>query len=277
MEKELKNLDENIEKVPSPKVRFEVPTVENEKNIIANFCLKNNPSLDFSSMVYKRHPKLKKMVEGITDEKQFREQSDKYVEDYIEENKEIIEKAKEDFQKSWEEVNDKFLTNLSKDFETDLPDEIKEIKANVSINPMCPRWLDKWTFNLFYQFSDTRMKKVSIHEIIHFLYFKKWAEVFPDADKKNFNGMHSEWFLSEILVHTITNNNKIIQDIIKNEKSEVYLKWQDIEVDGKKLPELFEVAYNEHEEGKISFADFLKKSWGRYNENKDIIEGEIKK
>jgi hypothetical protein len=259
-----------------PKVKFEVPSVQREINIIFDFCMHKNPSLDFSATVYNAHQKLKEMVAGITDEKQFYEQCKKYVTDYIMENKEVVEKVKENFQKFWNEVNDDFLDDLSKDFETDLPEEIKEIKANVSINPICPRWIDKWTYNLFYKFSENSMKKTSIHEIIHFLYFKKWVEVFPDTDKKNFNGAHSEWILSEILVHTIMNNNKAIQDIIKNEKSEVYKKWQSIMIDGKKLPEYFEDTYKEHEEGKISFTDFLKKSWKRYQNKKDIIEIEIR-
>lgn len=73
------------------------------------------------------------------------------------------------------------------------------------------------------------------------------------------------------------NNNKIIQGIVKNEKFEVYKRWQSIRVDGKKLDEYFDGFYKEHEEGKISFADFLRKSWDEYQKNKDVIEGSIKK
>jgi hypothetical protein len=272
-----RDLDGKIEKPATPEVRFEISSVQEEIDIIFKFCMHKNPTLDFSDAVYSKHPELKNMVAGITDEKLFHEQCEKYVRDYLEKNKDAIGKSKEHFQKAWEQVGGLFLESLCKDFETDLPEEIKEIKANVSINPMCPRWIDRWTFNLYYKFSDSSMEKVSIHEIIHFLYFKKWLEVFPGADKKNFNGMNSEWILSEILVHTIMNNNKAIQDIVKGEKADVYKKWQSIVIDGKRLAEYFDDLYIEHKEGKISFAEFLKKSWDRYNKNKDLIEDYIKK
>jgi hypothetical protein len=276
MEEQLKT-EGKIEKISIPEVKFEVLGIKDEVEMIFSFCMHKNPSLDFSEVVYDRHPELKIMVAGITDEKQFREQCEKYVIGYIEKNKEAIERAREKFQKSWEEINSIFLESLCKDFETNLPEEIKEIKGNVSINPMCPRWIDEWTFNLYYKFSENIMKSVSIHEIIHFLYFKKWSEVFLDSDNKNFDGMNPEWILSEILVHTIMNNNKNIQDIVKNQKSDVYKKWQSINIDGKKLDEYFDDFYKEHEEGKISFADFLKKSWDEYQKHKDTIEGSIKK
>ena len=277
MDGQLEKTDEEIEKISIPEVRFEVLGIQDEIDMIFNFCMHKNPSLDFSEVVYNRHPELKRMVDGITDEKQFHKQCEKYVIDYIDKNKENLEKSKEHFQKIWEQTCGKLLESLSKDFETDLPNEIKEIKANVSINPMCPRWVDKWMFNLYYRFNDISMLKVAIHEIIHFVYFKKWSEVFPDSDNKNFNGMNSEWILSEILVHTIMNNNKTIQDIVKGEGSDVYKKWQSIRVDGKKLDEYFDGFYKEHEEGKISFADFLRKSWDEYQKRKDVIEDIIKK
>jgi len=276
MEEQLKT-DGRMEKLFTPEVRFEVLDIQDEVNMIMDFCMHKNPSLDFSEVVYNTHPELRKMVDGITDEKQFREQCEKYVIDYVSKNKDILEKSKEHFQRIWEQIGGSILNSLSRDFETDFPEGIKEIKANVSINPICPRCIDEWTFNLYHKLSDVLVLKTVIHEIIHFVYFRKWSKVFPDSDSKKYSGMNSEWILSEILVHTIINNNKIFQNILKNEKSDVYKKWRSIRVDDKKLDEYFDDFYKEHEEGKISFADFLKKSWDEYQKHKDVIEGSIKK
>jgi hypothetical protein len=259
-----------------PKVKFELPTLKKEEDIIFDFCHEMGSGMNFSATVYDQHPDLKRVVLGITDEKEFRKKCNIYVDDYIEKNKKELEEWRENFQKSWEQVEDNFLINLSKDFETDFPEDIKEIKANVSINPICPRWLDKWTFNLYYKFSNIQMKQTTIHEIVHFFYFKKWTEVFTDSDKKDFDSPHSEWKLSEILVHPIMNNNRMIQAIIKYQKSDVYQAWQHIKIDGKKLVDYFEPFYKEHEEGKISFADFLKKSWEEYRKHKETIEHGMK-
>jgi len=275
MEKQNKNQEEKFEKVHIPKVKVNILTPEQDTNRIIEFCLHKNPSIDFRATVYNRHPELKKMVEGVEDEKKFSELCKKYVFDFKEKNKKIIELAKESFQIAFEEVCEKIITILTKDFETTVPNGVKEIKANISINPICPRWLDNWQYNVFYKFSSDIVKEVSIHEIIHFLYFRKWKEVFPDSERKNFDAMYPEWILSEILVHTIINNNKALQEIIKNEKTDVYIPWRAIRLDGKKLPEYFAPFYIEHEDGKISFADFLKKSWEAYNKNKLAIEESI--
>ncbi|MFA5934396.1 MAG: hypothetical protein WC827_00720 [Candidatus Paceibacterota bacterium] len=144
-----------MEKTPIPEVQFEVLGIKDEIEMIFSFCMHKNPSLDFSKVVYNVHPELRKMVDGITDEKQFHEQCEKYVLDYIDKNKEALEKSKKHFQKIWNQIGEDLLKNLLEDFETDLPEEIKEIKANVSINPMCPRFIDRWMFNLYYKFSDS--------------------------------------------------------------------------------------------------------------------------
>ena len=54
------NLDKNLEKMHVPEVKFEIPPVKREVNIIFDFCMHKNPSLDFSATVYNEHPELKK-------------------------------------------------------------------------------------------------------------------------------------------------------------------------------------------------------------------------
>jgi hypothetical protein len=170
------------------KVKFKSPTIQAEANIIFNFSYSEKPQTwDWNEIVYGQHPKLKEMIEGVTDKKEFKDRCYQYAEGYINENKKLIVQARENFQKSWEKVEQAFFANVTKDFETSYPEKVREIKANVSINPICPRYLDKWSFNLFYNFPDVRMKSVCIHEIIHFFYLKKWLEVFPNYDKRKFD------------------------------------------------------------------------------------------
>lgn len=212
------------------------------------------------------------MVEGVKDKDEFYNKCREYVEGYLKEHHEDIEKARENFQKLWEEVEEKFYDNILKDFDIEFPEEIKEIKATVSINPICPRNIDKWSFNVNYKQAGDRMKQTAVHEIIHFLYFKKWMAVFPDHDKKTFNNPHSQWKLSEMLVNPIINNNETIQEIINNQKGEGYSEFKNIKINNKTLNEFFGEIYKEHVEGKISFGDFLKRSWEEYQKHKDIIE-----
>jgi len=260
----------------TPEVKFELPSIDDETTMIFHFCYeKSRGGLDWSEAVYKHHPKLKEMLLGVKDKEEFYKICHDYTDNFIRENKEILEKTRDHYQKVWEETEDLFFNNLSKDFETDFPEEINKIIAKVSINPICPRNIDSWSFHVYYKFHSIRVKTTCIHEIIHFLYFKKWSEIFSDYDDKKFNGPNSEWKLSEILVHSIINNNKMIQGIINNEYSDVYKEWQSIKINDRKLVDYFGDIYREHEDGKISFEDFLKKSWSEYQKHRNIIEKDI--
>jgi hypothetical protein len=257
-----------------PEVKFVLPIIKSEAGMLFSFCYNNKSTgLDWSEIIYKKHPRFKEMVIGITKRDEFYNKCYEYADSFIKENHKVLEENRIKFEKSWNEDGEKALVNLSKDFEVRFPEEVKEIKANVSINPICPRYLDKWSFDFFYKFSIDKMRATCIHEIIHFLYFKKWLEVFPSSDRRTFDAPYPEWKLSEILAPSIINNNKIIQSFVKSDKlSDVYPNWQAITIDNRKLVDYFGDIYKAHEDGKISFADFLKKSWDEYNKHKTIIE-----
>jgi hypothetical protein len=270
----MEKLERNLDRIPVPEVQFELPSPEQEAGRLTWFCCKKIGNIDWSDVVYKHHPKLKERTEGVSNQDEFYALCLEYVKKYTEEHKSEIEKSAGDFQKSWDEIGETFLAGLSTDFETSLPEEIVKIKAGVSINPICPRDVHNWSFELFYKFSNEGMKKTAIHEIIHFLYFKKWAEVFPDCDKKEFDNPHPVWKLSEILVVSIMNANKKIQEILEGQKSFVYREWQKVRIGDQNLSDYFETFYREHleSEGKISFADFLKKCWEEYCIHQESIE-----
>lgn len=268
----MENIEGKIEHMPKPKAKFELLTIEDEVKKLMNFCYgKSSGGWDWSHYVYKQHPKLEEMTDGIENEEDFYNQCRKYAEVYLKENRKTLEKAKEKFEKSWAENEEEVYTTLSRDFETDFPEGVSEIRARISINPINPRYLDKWSYDVFYRASDDRMKEISIHEIIHFLYFKKWLEVFPNYDKKTFNGPHSEWKLSEILVNPIMNNNPIIQKIVNGKQFDGYKEFQKIKIGDETLNEFFGNIYREHLEGKISFADFIKRAWDEYQKHQDLF------
>jgi len=260
-----------------PKLVFELPTIEAETDTLFDFCYREDlTGWDWSEMVYEQHPKLKEMLVGVKDKVEFYNQIRNYVESYDKENKADIEQVREVFQQAWDEVEGKYYTSLVKDFEIDFPEDVKVIRAAISINPICPRYLDKWSFNVFYKFSKESALSVSIHETIHFLYFQKWSEIFSGYDKDKFETPHSEWKLSEILVNPIINNNPVIQEILKGYKSPGYGEFRNIVIEGKYLNKYFGEIYQEHLKGRMSFGDFLKKSWSEYDKYKDIIEGQSK-
>lgn len=99
------------------------------------------------------------------------------------------------------------------------------------------------------------MKKTCLHEILHFIWFEKWKEVFPKYDKKEFEGPHLIWKLSEIVPLAVLSDERM-QKIFKHKPS-VYREWWTRRIKGKPLLDCIQEIYD----NKTSFADFMKKSW----------------
>ncbi|HNW55973.1 MAG TPA: hypothetical protein PKN62_02780 [bacterium] len=255
-----------------PKVKFVCPEVEREAKILFNFCHQRPTGWDWSERIYKHHPELKQMLAQINldDKDAFQETCLEYAKKYIKENEESILAAQVTFQKEWDEVGDKYLQILSEHFETNYPSDIEVIKAYVSISPICPRYLDNWSFAVNYNRPEY-LKKVATHEILHFLYFKKWLEVFPETTRKEMDSPYLVWKLSEIIAPIVLNYHPEIQKIV-NVYSPGYKEFQDIEIFGKKLISYFEDLYKKHLASNDAFDQFLKTCWQSVDEAREIIE-----
>ncbi len=262
-------------RAPRPKILFGVPTAKDEAQSLMYFIYaQDKRELNWGERVYRALPGLKEKVFGATDKNEFFAKCREYVEQFQRDNEATIEGARVQFQKTWDEVGEKIFDVLDGEFETSLT---KDVNANVSVNPICPRFLETQSFNVNFAFSLERAREPAIHEITHFYHFKKWAEVFPDADKKTFNTPHSEWRLSEILAPVMMTYNPAIQEIVGGKKFNTYKEWWEIKIGEKTLIEYFGDIYREHLDKKTSSADFLKKSWEEYQKHKDIIEADRKK
>ncbi|HAM88776.1 TPA: hypothetical protein DDY55_04140 [Candidatus Falkowbacteria bacterium] len=252
-----------------PKIKFKLPTLEREANMLYGFCHPRPTGWDWSGRVYKQHPELKKLVVGIKNKDKFFDQCSKYANKFIKENKKELKGAVADFQKEWDKFGEKYLKILSKHFETNYPKNKKIIIAYVSINPICPRFLDEWSFNVQYNRPEY-MRRIATHEIMHFLHFKKWLEVFPNTKRKEMDSPYLVWKLSEILAPIISNHHPEIHKMVKA-YSPGYKEFQDIKIGGKKLIPYFENLYKKHLTSKNSFEDFLKLCWERSERYGDVI------
>ncbi len=141
----------------------------------------------------------------------------------------------------------------------------RKISALVSPLPLCPRYLDSRTFLINYRFSPSGAVATSIHEILHFIYFKKWKEIFPEAKREEFDSPHLVWKLSE-MVPSIVLGDPCVQAVFKCDfkSHEIY---HHTTIDGRPLLSRLQEIFDE----RTDFADFLKKSWKFVNENKEDI------
>lgn len=151
-------------------------------------------------------------------------------------------------QEKWDKINNKIMKAISELIQTKWDREI--IVAYVSVNPICPRNWENYTFSIDYKSKDKKFLENCVHELIHLLYFKKLREIYPKIDTKTFD-KGKRWKLSEILTPILMNNPKIVKIIGKsNLKSYVC---------DKKTTQKFWKLYQESLKKKESFEKFYKK------------------
>ena len=239
----------------TPKLEFETASVEQIIDVLNGFL-----EGDKKGWIFSAYPELRGKLEGKPKSKR-----EEVIYDFFKniEKKADLEKKSREFQRSWDDINDKIMKALSNIVEIEWPDNCKIITGRVTVNPVCPRYLDFRTFDVNYQFDANKMRPVSIHELLHFIYFGKWKETFPRAKRREFDNPYLVWKLSEIVPKAIL-SDKRIQRVYKNEP-QVYNKFYDIKIKDRAMLDYFQEIYEDRKD----FADFLRKSWAFANKHKD--------
>lgn len=130
------------------------------------------------------------------------------------------------------------------------------ISIVLGVNPIAPRNLQEKYFSVPVYESNETLLAFCAHELLHFIYFKKWHAVFSDSIE-TYEYPHATWVLSEILAPVVL-SDAILQKIIPSSIS-LYPHWE--EFDKKhKIIETFKKRFDE----RLNFIDFLKKSIDEY-------------
>ena len=139
--------------------------------------------------------------------------------------------------------------------ETKWPKELKIISAKITLNPICPRYLEDYSFDIHFAFPNILMKRITLHEISHFIFFKKFKEIYPKINPKRFEYPNIVWNLSEIVPLMIL-GDKRIQEIIEHEPS-IYNVYKKLKINEKNILEILQNFYNKRK----NFTDFIKTSY----------------
>lgn len=250
----------------TPKVKFTNIPLSKEADWMHGFLFQNE--WGWGKYIIKKHPKIKKIFSFKTETRQVNFLK-KYIVEFRKENQRLIEKNKIEYEKEWQNIEKDFFIILSEIIQTDWPKNKKTIEAMVSINPICPRFLNDWSFSIFYNYKKiSHAIEVVMHETCHFLYFKKWKELFPKSNLKTFESPHLEWHLSEIIAPIILNDSRI-QKLLK-QKAAFYTEHKKIKISGKSAPKYFTDLYNKTAK-KNNFEKFLEESYRAIKKNKRLF------
>lgn len=236
-----------------PKVEFSVAPIDKIFFRIHHFLNPSKGDWNWSEAILRNYPQLENKLKGVKDKRKEIEYN--FFKEVFQKERIKLEKRAKIFQREWNKINDKIMLVLSKIVEQEWPKEDKKIFARVSLNPICPRYIKQRTFDVFYKQKPKHMKSVAIHEILHFIYFEKWKQIFPKTKEKEFDVPHLVWQLSEMVPGILLNDERI-QEVLRY-KFNSYKEYRNFKLEGKPL--LFHL--QDFYDNRKDFADFLKKSW----------------
>lgn len=107
----------------------------------------------------------------------------------------------------WKKYNDVYFNKLSNYLETDWYEELEVIECEIGLLPVYPRYLDKNSFSISGFEEDWKLIETCAHECLHFLWFKKWKELYPKTPKEEFDSPYLVWQYSEMVTDPILNNS----------------------------------------------------------------------
>lgn len=251
-----------------PTVRFLLPSIQKEAEILTMFLCSTH-GFDRGNYIFNRHPELKIRLGESKNSEETYKICYQYAKEFRHKHAREFARAVKQNEETWKPIEKDYLQALSEHFEITFPSNKKVLRAYVSMVPIYPRWLDEWSFNVSY-FAPGRVKEIACHEIQHFLYFKKWMEVFPKTKRKELDNPHLVWRLSELVDPVILNEHPYFKTLF-DRKQLTYKHFQSIRISGRQPMTHLSVMYRRHLRLKEPFTEFLKKIWKFAKENEGVL------
>lgn len=251
-----------------PEVKFELASIDLEADLLYRF---SRPERRFGAVINRVYPELEDIIKKAQNKDEAILKCREFAEKIIERDQAIIIKTKEDIQADWSAISNDFLETLSKHFETEWPEDKNTIIGYISIMPIFPRFLDKYSFCVGYGRNIAQARETIAHEIVHFLWFKKWKEVFPEIPRNQYESPYLTWRLSEVMDQIILQCQPEIKKLIQPTKWG-YDSFKDLKIGDIGMTEYFMQVYMKCLETGQNFEKILKTLWKEAQEHKDTLE-----
>ena len=199
-----------------PKVIFKVMSLEENIENIKWMFFDTEGEFSIRDAVIQYFPDLKDLIDLESKENIYKN-IEKLIKECYEYSLEKIELDVKRYNDIWNEYNDRYFSSLRKYLNIDWPSEKQIIVAKVGLIPVFPRYLDEFSFDLSFSLNKEKVVEVTAHETLHFLWFDKWKQLYPNCDRKEYDSPHLTWKYSEMVTDPIL-NSKDINDVLKIEE-----------------------------------------------------------
>jgi len=188
-----------------PKIIFKPMSLEQNIDIIKWLYFEGNGDLNIYDRTIEYFPELSNIDKELSKDEIYSKIESIVTSCYLS-KKEEIEKDVLRYSSLWENYNDEYFSKLTLFLECDWPENVKEINASVGLIPVFPRHLDSFSFEIGTNVSDEKLLEVCAHETLHFLWFRKWKELYPDTKREEYESPHFVWKYSEMVTDPVLNN-----------------------------------------------------------------------
>ena len=173
---------------------------------------------------------------------------------------EVLGRVYEELQPQWlqklEDCNRHFQAHrpqiedaLSEAFALDTRPLFNDLRATITLNPICPRFLKERYFDVFHLNSHRGALGIALHEIIHYLWFHVWNGIYHDSYDQ-YERPSMKWILSEMVVESIMRDERLstINPYFPRENGgSVYDYFQTMVVDGAPILDTLDRLYRQHD------------------------------
>lgn len=168
------------------------------------------------------------------------------------------------------QVND----SLSDAFGVDAHVLFNDLRGHITLNPVCPRFLRERRFDIFHMNSHRGCIGITIHEMIHFLWFHVWNSLYHDGYDE-YERPSLKWILSEMVVESIMRDKRLssINPYFPRENGGcIYGYFQDMVIENRPILETLDEMYRAD-----SMTGFMKRSYSYCMKNEKAIRAHIEK
>lgn len=238
------------------KIIYRNPGIEYSINSIMSFQ-RDDSSAYWSDSLFYFYPQIDKEVfQNLSSESKKEYMAEKLTTIYEDIRKDIDNKI-EKYQGHFDKYSNQINEALSDAFEINGGALFNDLVANVSLNPVSPRFLQEHYFEVFYLNSEKGALGVSLHEVIHYFWFYVWNREYGDGYEE-YEEPSLKWILSEMVVESIMSDKSLcsINPYYPREQGGcVYSYFQNMEIKGHNILDTLRDLYENN-----SIVPFMQKS-----------------
>ena len=123
-------------------------------------------------------------------------------------NETLLEEKVQAYSKHWNLHKANITQAFSDAFGVDCLEMFNDLVCNISLNPVSSRYLKEHSFDVFYLNSERGALGNALHELVHFVWFAVWNDLFRDSYEE-YENPSLKWILSELVVEAVMSDERL--------------------------------------------------------------------